>query len=161
MNDCHGCGAALPPQNYVGRPRKWCSERCRKGSYGDPCVDCGGRTCFGAETARVPEPRCIACRQSAESGRRVKQAVEILQARRADPSRTLASIAAEIGTSRHHVRNELQRLRMIGFDFPNSTYRSAYRKVDHLSPDREALVLAREMRARGIAVPMLEVSDAA
>lgn len=58
---CHGCGATLPPSRAPGRARKWCSERCRKASYGDPCVDCGTRTTYGAETARVPEPRCPPC----------------------------------------------------------------------------------------------------
>lgn len=57
---CQGCGASIE-QAGRGRRRKWCSERCRKASYGDPCVDCGARTSFGSETARVPEPRCRAC----------------------------------------------------------------------------------------------------
>lgn len=58
---CHGCGEALPPKTHRGRDRKWCSERCRKASYGDPCVDCGAKTRYGAERARIPEPRCAAC----------------------------------------------------------------------------------------------------
>jgi hypothetical protein len=57
---CAGCGVGLPPSRG-NRPRKWCSEGCRKASYGDPCVDCGARTCSGAEKARVAEPRCPAC----------------------------------------------------------------------------------------------------
>lgn len=58
---CHGCGAQLPPKTWAGRERIWCSERCRKASYGDPCVDCGKRTSLGAEHKRVPEPRCLSC----------------------------------------------------------------------------------------------------
>jgi Homing endonuclease associated repeat len=58
---CAGCGGPLPPRKGPGAPQKWCSERCRKASYGDPCVDCGKRTCYGAESARIPEPRCPTC----------------------------------------------------------------------------------------------------
>ncbi len=61
---CQGCDKALPPQRRGGMPRKWCSERCRKRSYGDPCVDCGARTGFGAERARVPDPRCRPCAEA-------------------------------------------------------------------------------------------------
>lgn len=61
MSLCEGCGRELDKPQKPGRPRKWCSERCRKRSYGDPCVDCGSPTRFGAETARVPEPRCLQC----------------------------------------------------------------------------------------------------
>lgn len=57
---CAGCGGPLPPARGT-KPRKWCSERCRKASYGDRCVDCGARTSFGAERARIPEPRCPRC----------------------------------------------------------------------------------------------------
>lgn len=69
MSSCQGCGGPLPP-----RARKWCSERCRKGSYGDPCVDCGARTVYGAETKRVPEPRCVPC----ENARRTVWTQEII-----------------------------------------------------------------------------------
>jgi len=59
---CKGCGGPLPPPSLLGgRPRLWCSGKCRKASYGDPCVDCGARTVFGAERARVDEPRCYPC----------------------------------------------------------------------------------------------------
>ena len=37
---CQGCGNPLPPSTG-NRPRKWCSERCRKAQYSTPCVDCG------------------------------------------------------------------------------------------------------------------------
>ena len=57
---CAGCGEPLSPSGGH-RARKWCSERCRKGSYGDPCVDCGARTSYGSERARIPEPRCTEC----------------------------------------------------------------------------------------------------
>lgn len=60
MNDtCAGCHNTLGAGHHPRR--KWCSERCRKASYGQPCVDCGTRTVHGAESARVPEPRCATC----------------------------------------------------------------------------------------------------
>lgn len=41
---CAGCGGPLPPQK-AGRPRKWCSERCRKQTmYGGTCRFCGATT---------------------------------------------------------------------------------------------------------------------
>lgn len=30
---CPRCDGALPPQKSVGRPRIWCSERCRKAGW--------------------------------------------------------------------------------------------------------------------------------
>jgi hypothetical protein len=60
MAGCAGCGESLAPSRG-SRSRRWCSERCRKASYGDPCVDCDAKTRFGAEAARVDEPRCHPC----------------------------------------------------------------------------------------------------
>lgn len=61
MAGCAGCGGPTLASEHTGQPRKWCSERCRKASYGDPCIDCGSRTTHGAEHARKPEPRCLRC----------------------------------------------------------------------------------------------------
>lgn len=57
---CLGCGAPIE-KTWRGPDPKWCGERCRKRSYGDPCVDCGARTTYGAEKTRIPEPRCATC----------------------------------------------------------------------------------------------------
>ena len=59
---CHGCGTELPPKTWLGRDRKWCSERCRKRQYDLACVDCGGRV-DGASRARAEgsEPVCRVC----------------------------------------------------------------------------------------------------
>jgi hypothetical protein len=58
---CAGCGEPLPPQT-IGRPRKWCSQRCRRATlYGGACVDCGARTSGNNGRAKAPE-RCGACR---------------------------------------------------------------------------------------------------
>lgn len=58
---CAGCGKPTTPTKFAGKPHKWCSEKCRKGSYGQSCIDCGVRTSYGAEAARVPDPRCPTC----------------------------------------------------------------------------------------------------
>jgi len=36
MTGCAGCGVPLAPTKGRGRARKWCSERCRKASGGNP-----------------------------------------------------------------------------------------------------------------------------
>lgn len=40
---CAGCGGPteVDLRYHDGRTRKWCSEKCRKASYGYPCLDCG------------------------------------------------------------------------------------------------------------------------
>ncbi len=63
MSGCNGCGAALAPSVGRGRPRKWCSERCRKRSYDLACVVCGGRV-DGTTPGKIPDiekPVCIVC----------------------------------------------------------------------------------------------------
>jgi hypothetical protein len=60
MNTCQGCGVEIPLSRGPV-PRKWCSNRCRKHSYGQPCIDCGARTSYGAESAHVDDPRCSLC----------------------------------------------------------------------------------------------------
>lgn len=58
MSACGGCGVVLPPQER-GRPRKWCSEWCRKRSYDKPCIDCG--TLVDGTTPSRCGGRCIPC----------------------------------------------------------------------------------------------------
>jgi hypothetical protein len=63
--NCAGCGDPLPPQKR-GRPRKWCSQRCRRDTlYSGACVDCGARTSGNNGRAKAPE-RCLACRHEFE-----------------------------------------------------------------------------------------------
>lgn len=45
MSTCHGCGVPITQPEGRGRPRKWCSEKCRKDTcYAGVCIDCGGPT---------------------------------------------------------------------------------------------------------------------
>lgn len=60
MAPCVGCGATLPPRR-VARPRKWCSDRCRKLTlYARPCLDCGKRINTDGSVTNAAE-RCINC----------------------------------------------------------------------------------------------------
>lgn len=60
MSTCQGCGAELLPSGG-NRPRKWCSERCRRRTlYAGTCIDCGGPTDGSNGRARAPE-RCAGC----------------------------------------------------------------------------------------------------
>lgn len=57
---CRACGAELAPRSVPrGRPRKWCSERCRKSQYDRACVDCGAR--IGGTDPAKPSLRCRSC----------------------------------------------------------------------------------------------------
>jgi hypothetical protein len=78
--NCAGCGTAISPSGPMDLRRKWCSERCRKRSYAQPCIDCGARTIFGAEREKVEEPRCASC---SAAHRRVWTSERILETIRA------------------------------------------------------------------------------
>lgn len=60
MTCCEGCGTELPA-SLRGRPRKWCSERCRKSQYDLACVDCGGRVDGTTPSKLRSEPVCGKC----------------------------------------------------------------------------------------------------
>lgn len=81
---CRGCGRPLPAGSH--RNRRWCSERCRKASYGDPCVHCGARTGFGAQTARKPRPVCRDC-QTVWTRERILRAIRDWHALFGEPPR--------------------------------------------------------------------------
>lgn len=58
MSTCQGCGAELPPSRG-SRPRKWCSNHCRRHTmYSRPCLDCGKPTYSGNA---IPPERCLPC----------------------------------------------------------------------------------------------------
>lgn len=62
MSTCAGCGTSIPPSRG-GPPRKWCSERCRKGQYAEPCERCGAPHGGRANRAggQRPQRYCHSC----------------------------------------------------------------------------------------------------
>lgn len=161
MSACHGCGAKLPPLKAQGRPRKWCSERCRKASYGDPCVDCGASTVYGAERARVPEPRCASCRVALDHARRVDLVLAMLRLRRAHDLTNL-EIARHLSIPVLTVATELSRMRALGFDFPAAPYNNAAaNRATRPVITRDAECLGRALQACGVSVPAFDAAVAA
>lgn len=145
---CAGCGEPLVVTNKFDRRRKWCSAKCRKGSYGDLCVDCGGRTVYGAETARVPEPRCADCSRRRTSDRRVERAVAMMTMRIDGLEND--EIADRMDCPPHSVAQELSRLRSFGFNIPYGKYAKARNALPaSYASDREVEILGREMAVRG------------
>lgn len=59
MATCAGCGVEIPPSKG-GPPRKWCSERCRKGQYAGTCEKCGKPT-NGYDGPGSASSRCGDC----------------------------------------------------------------------------------------------------
>lgn len=58
---CKGCGAEIDQPKGSGRPRIWCSDRCRKTTlYAGECCDCGASTCGDGGRASAPK-RCAPC----------------------------------------------------------------------------------------------------
>jgi hypothetical protein len=158
-NTCAGCGTELVAVRPKVKPRKWCSERCRKASYGDPCVDCGTRTNYGAESARVAEPRCVTCRRRCNSDRRVGLVLSMLDLRRQGLMNT--KISAQLGINVFTVATELKRLRSLGFDVPASPYKNARLRADTPVPDESTYSLCRALMDRNIHVPCPLVKAAA
>lgn len=111
---CAGCDAEI-----AGDPRrKWCSERCRKASYGDPCIDCGARTAFGAETARVPEPRCLSCARRLSLAEKYRDQRERL-AEMHQAGATYKEIADAFGwPNPNYVGKYVWELRQMGYELP-------------------------------------------
>lgn len=71
MSTCHGCGVPVTQPEGRGRPRKWCSEKCRKDTcYAGVCIDCGGPT-NGLKSGRNRESvRCDHCFKTKNLARR-------------------------------------------------------------------------------------------
>lgn len=83
MRTCEGCGGPLAPNIAPGKPRKWCSDRCRKRQYAGECVDCGGVTNANGSAGIIAAPRCSPCSHRREH-----------EARYWTPERIIAAIRA-------------------------------------------------------------------
>lgn len=114
---CAGCGAPLAPSE--GRPRKWCSERCRKAQYSVPCEDCGAPV--NGNDGRGAHRWCLEC-SGKRAGERQKDAwLEhrvMIEAMWAD-GLTSREIGAAIGYSPKHAPHLITKLRYLGYDLPH------------------------------------------
>jgi hypothetical protein len=132
---CAGCGAPLPP-SLGPKPRKWCSERCRKAQYSRPCRDCGAPV-EGSEGRGPNRPeRCQSCnarRAAARMSARFYARANRMLALRAD-GWTNREIAAALGTWESNVSRCLRELRERGAVVPPSPYRTRGRA----SPARQS-----------------------
>jgi hypothetical protein len=141
---CRGCDSeAAPRKGRRGRKPEWCSERCRKRQYEQPCIDCG-KPHMGR--ASHPEQRyCHACAQrrsgeaSAERARPRRELAERLWAE----GRTYREIAPLIGMRLPTLKSQLTNWRNEGYSFP------------HRHPGQAAAV--RRMFAEGRARPFGKV----
>lgn len=104
LHTCQGCGEEFVQANR-GRPRKWCSERCRKTTlYGFTCRDCGKRIYSG-----YPDPdhgRCGECQHEREYGERNRRILELWE--EGAPG---SFIAEELGISYNQVRGLIEHRR--------------------------------------------------
>jgi hypothetical protein len=119
---CQTCGGPL--NWWPGKPGvrpKFCSDKCRKASYGGTCIDCGARTDGSNGRDKAPE-LCRDCDK--------KQIRDRAQARWRDKNDRLAElylagvplkgIAAEMGLQPNTVAVALWRLRnLYGYELPH------------------------------------------
>jgi hypothetical protein len=114
---CQTCGSWLP--NPKGR-RRFCSERCRKASYGGTCVDCGALTSGNNGREKAPR-RCQECDNRFHSERQQAhyRAKNDKLAALYLSGMPLTSIAAEMGwAGAGSVAVQVNRLRSYGYDLP-------------------------------------------
>lgn len=62
---CLTCETPLPPAR--GRPRKFCSDRCRKAQYARPCTDCGQAMSGDYGRSTKGPQRCPSCATAART----------------------------------------------------------------------------------------------
>jgi hypothetical protein len=120
MPDCQACGKPLPPDK-TNRPRKWCSDRCRKTQYAMPCVDCGTATNGSwGRGPRAPQ-RCHACAGfvAARVANREQRDEHYRKVERLwKAGMTTMEIAGEMDTTKPTISCWLHRMRRDGWDVP-------------------------------------------
>lgn len=125
---CVGCNHDFEYKRAPGQRRKWCSDKCRRDSYGEPCPRCGER--MNGSNGRGPNAPTL-CRPCAEADREAISA----RARKNGAERreiilrmwplgaTLREIAAACDTTPAVIGVQIRRLRAYGHDLP---YRDGY-----------------------------------
>ena len=142
---CKGCGSPLPPASGHGRPRKWCSEACRRRTlYAGRCADCGAPT-SGSEGRgpRAPQ-RCQACAGTHAAARSRERAAprRALIERLWAEGKTVAEIGELMGWSATARRSKISRLRQLGYSLPHRADRASPRGT-RPSPAPAAPITAR------------------
>jgi hypothetical protein len=148
-----GCTNELAPTKALGRPRKWCSDRCRRTQYSRECLDCGAAL-NGSDSAgrHLRCRRCAGLKHALLAGR----AEAVLEMWRLRETEGLLNkeIAERVGRSASTIATEFQRLRASGFSVPKAPYRGAERGPSHASyRDTQCEVLERELARLGVTPP--------
>jgi hypothetical protein len=117
IKECETCG--LPFLAAQGRSRH-CCERCRKEQYAQPCVECGGRTCFGATATRVAVPRCDDCARGLRAAERDRLDRAVIDMR--ELGALNREIADQLGMTEAAVKERIWRMRQRGLEVPLSHY---------------------------------------
>lgn len=115
-SDCVTCGAPLDPS--TGPPRKFCSERCRKAQYAEPCVDCGrphtGRASHPGQRYCVECGKRHAAEASTERARPQRELIERMWREGASSAAICAAIGSRVAAPSAYIAN----LRARGYDLP-------------------------------------------
>jgi endogenous inhibitor of DNA gyrase (YacG/DUF329 family) len=116
---CQICGAELPSQSR-GKPRKFCSEKCRKQQYSTPCVDCGAPTSGNDGHGPRASKRCLPCGSAHSAnlaksrGRERRALVERLWRE----GKLAREIGAILGWNGGAAATHISMLRARGYDLP-------------------------------------------
>lgn len=110
---CAACGKELPKSRAGGRPRKWCSERCRKSQYDRECIDCGAR--IDGTTPSRCGGRCMPCANKIPRLAHVahRQTIEAMWAE----GRTILQVCEAMGLKPNAEMISVWRAR--GYDLPH------------------------------------------
>jgi hypothetical protein len=147
---CKGCEAPIPPSKG-GRPRKWCSQKCRRETtYQRFCVDCDKKLSSSDGNGPNAPIRCGACGAVARSraSGRAERVLEMMRLR-TDERLTNIEIGERMGVPVATVASELSRLRALGFAVPAAPYNNAtVATPSHVG--RDALSLGRALERSGV-----------
>lgn len=109
-----------------GRPRKWCSDRCRKTQYAGRCIDCGATLSGSNGRGEHASKRCLSCSGRVQAGIAAERQRALARPRwdeiaaRYRAGATLSAISEEFGLwGPAHAGQILYRMRRAGYDLPH------------------------------------------
>jgi predicted ArsR family transcriptional regulator len=145
---------ALHPERLVEmNAKRAAAKRAWENAQRATCSRCGAAMGAGTLRAdgssrRLAGELCATCR----GDDRVVRVLEMAKLRRVDDL-TDAQIAERVGCAKLTVRQELCRLRAIGFDVPLAPYARCRGRKPHAAMTRDAEILRRTLAERGITIP--------